>query len=155
MAAETPTTTDDGPGLTPDDVRRIATEYREKHIDEDGLSLFAAALTPRSRTQILDVLVGSGGESLTVAQICERAGIDRGTFTRQKMALLDLGLMGRGEQVSNAKTYRLNRAHPWAQLLGMFDQVGRFGTTAMLLDERFVGTPGSDYEPGEHPGDPR
>lgn len=154
MVAKPSTMADDRP-LTPQDVRDRASAFREDHIDEEGASLLAAILTPRSRARIVDVLVGSPGEDLTVAEICEQADIDRGTFTRQKMPLLDVGIMEQGEQVANAKTYRINRDHPIAQLVGMLDQVLRFGTTSMLLDEQFVQSPGEDYEPGEHPNDPR
>lgn len=142
-------------GLTPDDVREQARQFREKHVDAAGPSLLAAALTPRSRVQIIDVLLGAPGERLSAAEICDAAGIDRGTFTRQERPLIDLGVMEHAGRVGNARTYRLNRAHPLAQLLGMADHVLRFGTTADLLDERFIGTPGSDYAPGEHPEDPR
>jgi len=142
-------------GLTPDDVREQTREFREKHIGTCGPSLLAAALTPRSRVQIIDVLLGAADERLSAAEICEAAGIDRGTFTRQERPLVDLGVMEQAGRVGNARTYRLNRTHPVVQLLGMLDQVFRFGTAAELLDEQFVGTPGADYEPGEHSADSR
>lgn len=62
---------------------------------------------------------------------------------------------GYGQKISNASTYRLNREHPATQMLEILDQGLRFGRTSMLLDERFVGAPGDDYEPGEHSAGPR
>lgn len=155
MAVNQPAMNDDEPPLTPEDVRRMATDYREKHLDEAGTSLFVELFTPRARAQILDVLLANPTEAMSAAKIAERADVSRSSFARQADALLDLGVMVRHEQVGNAWTYRLNTDHPAAQLAGMLDQVLGYGTAAMLLDEQFIGTPGADYEPGEHPADDR
>lgn len=128
---------------TPDAVIEQMVAFREEHA-ADGETLFAALFTPRARAAILDVLVGHPTDTMTATQIIERAGIAQSSFARQKDALLDSGVMERGEKMGNASTYRLNTEHPVAQLLGMLDQVLRFGTTAELLEEQFIGTPSGE-----------
>lgn len=155
MATNQPAMNDDDAPLTPEDVRQLGVEYRETHLDETDDSLFVELFTPRARARILDVLLSNPHEAMLAADIAEAAGISRSSFARQLDPLLDLGVMVRDEQVVNAWTYRLNTDHPAAQLAGMLDQVLGFGTAAPLLDERFIGTPGADYEPGEHPADER
>jgi len=155
MVSNTTTMTENNDALAPEDVHHATEDVRSKHAAASDDSLLAMIFTPRARARILDALVGAHTEALSAAQICERADVGTSSFDRQKDALLDLGVLEEAGMVGNAQTYRLNRAHPVAQLLGMLDQVLRFGTTSMLLDERFVGTPGTDYEPGEHPDDPR
>lgn len=154
MATNQPPMTDDEPP-TPDDVQQLGVDYRENHLDDDADSLFVELFTPRARARILDVLLSNPHEAMLASDIAEAAGISRSSFARQLDPLLDIGVMVRDEQVVNAWTYRLNTDHPAAQLAGMLDQVLRYGTTSMLLEEQFVSTPGEDYEPGEHPADGR
>lgn len=129
---------------TPDDL----VEYRQDWIraqaeSDQHYTLFRDLFTPRARAIVLDVLLGTD-QPLSAAQICEEGEISTTTFNDHRGALLDLGVIRRAGKVSNATTYELDRGHPAAQLLKMLDNVLRFGSTPMVLDERFVGIPSGE-----------
>lgn len=157
--AQTPPNTDeprtDG-GMTPDDVRETAETIRSQMDDPDATSSpFRALFAPPTRVAILDVLLQHQSDDLTKSDICDAGGISESPFYDHIGFLVDAGVVVKGEKVANAQTWRINRDHPVAQLLAMAKRVQAFGQTPDLLDEQFVGEPGVDYEPGDHPDDPR
>lgn len=140
---------------SPEDIRATFQKVVEwQHRNDSEKTPFAELLTPRARVQIIDALLGAN-EDLTASEVCDMAGIDRSTFHAHEDFLLTTGLVERPKKKGNAWVYRLNPHHPVVQLLTMADVVFRHGETPMLLEGQFVGEPGADYEPGDHPKDPR
>lgn len=141
--------------MTPEDVREQFRQLIEWQADSGSeRTPLQELLTPRAKLAILDALLGVN-EPLSAAEICDHAEIDRSTFADHESPLMAAGVLERPKKVGNAWVYRLNQQHPVVQLLTMLDVAFRHGETPMLLDEQFVGTPGEDYQPGDHPDDPR
>lgn len=107
--------------------------------EKEHRTVFEDLLTPRTRAAILDVLVAARGEALTVSQMTrENPSVSTSSFERHRGDLLDYGVMEKAGKVGNAMTYRLNTAHPAAQLLAMLDNILVYGETPLMLDDYFV-----------------
>lgn len=146
-------------GLTPADVRALRPTKQTEHDDNTSpaatKSDLAEILTPETRFLVLDSLIASGGDLMTVSQIGDAAGVSQASVSRHVNTLEEYGVVEQGEKMGNARTYRANVDHPLVQLLVMADNVVRFGSTKHLLDDQFLGEPGADYQPGDHPADDR
>lgn len=141
------TTTDDGTDtLTPADVREGAQALlpTDGTVEDaaDAETPFTALLAPETRVRIIGALLEAGGEPLSVARLCEIAGVSKASFARHKTALLTVGVMREADKVGNAQRYALDVDHPAAQVLAMLDNVLTWGQTPELLEEQFIGEPG-------------
>jgi len=142
--------------LTPADVRTQFTAILEDAGDEVGGSRERATplevlLTPRARVDVLQAVL-TAAEPLTVAEVVELTDRNQSTANRHLRALADLGYLEQ-RMKGNAAVFAPRGDHPVMQLLEMLLTVQRHGVTPVRLDEQFVGTPGEDYTPGEHPAD--
>lgn len=151
--APVPPTTDE---TTPETVRETFQGFVEfLHENDVDEAPFVVLLTPRSRFKCIRVLLGAT-EPLTSREIAEDAGIDYSTWSDQhRDILLASGVIESPGKKGNAQVFTVNHDHPVAQLIQMADMVFRKGTTPNLLDAQFVGRPEAEYEPGDHPADPR
>jgi len=143
--------TDDG--LTPADVRDQFTAILDEGDGSgDRATPLEVLLTPRARVDVLQAVL-TAGESLTVAEVVEATGRNQSTVNRHLRELADLGYLEQSKK-GNAAVFAPRADHPVIQLLEMLLTVQRHGVTPMHLDEAFVGTPGEDYDAGDHPADP-
>lgn len=144
--------------MRPDDVQAAHTELINTVVDDETtpeeVSPFQALFTPRNRGRMLNVFL-TAVEPQTATQVCKQAGIARSTFDDHVSVLEAAGVVQKGGEMAGAATYRTNRSHPVVQLLTMAKTVQSKGVTPMLLDEEFIGRPEAEYEPGDHPADPR
>lgn len=113
---------------------------------EDDVDPFRALFTPRSRGELLHDLLGVK-EPLTAAEFCDRYNTSRSTFGDHIDVLVTAGVVEEAGKRGNAQTYRRNSAHPVTQLLIMAETAQSYGQTPQLLDEAFIGEPGSDINP--------
>lgn len=81
------------------------------------VSPFVRLLGTPSRVKILDVLLRRHSSWLSAEEIADLAGIDQGTFSRNKGVLIELDLLHR-EDSGQKTTYKVNTEHPFIQLLG-------------------------------------
>lgn len=104
-----------------------------------GATVFSQLFAPKSRTLIFDALLAAEGEPRSAQQIAAwNDDLSVSGFNRHREALLDLGVMIEAGKVGNAMTYKLNEAHPVAQLLSMVSNVTFAGETPMNLDSSFL-----------------
>ena len=141
----------DNTNTTKDDLLERRRARREESDTED--SDLVQLLTPESRFRTLDALLSVAGDAMTERNVAEQAGISQSSANRHLKALITEDLVQQVEKVGNARRYRANTGHPLVQLLAMADNIIRFGRTPSILDEHWVGDP--EYEPGDHPNDPR
>lgn len=147
--------TDEG-RMAPRDVRESHQDVVEYlHEEESDETPFEALFAPRGRIKIFDGLLQAHPEPWTASEISEWAGMDVSTFTAHRDFLLMTDVIEEAGEKAGAQTFRLNPQHPVAQLVSMIDTVFGHGKTPILLEEQFIGEPGADYEPGDHPKDPR
>lgn len=137
--------------LTPDVLLERRREHRETSDTDD--SDLVQLLTPDSRFRVLDALLGVNGEPQTESQVAEQADVSQASANRHLKGLVDDDLVHLADKVGNARRYRANTDHPLVQVLAMGDRILRFGQSPQLLDDQWVGEP--QYEPGDHPADPR
>lgn len=148
------TAADDGAEWTPESVMR-----RYYGPDREQGALFAQLFTPKSRALILNALVAQPDEGLTVSEIVGQAdGLGKSSVHNHIDALVDLDIVVDAGMKGNARTYRLNTAHPIGQLLTMIENVFMWGRTPQNLDEAFLFDGDSDdllaalEEEDLHPG---
>lgn len=139
---------DENDQLTPGDVAGLfprPDETADPDSAADVETAFVRLFAPRTRAGVLDVLVSDPDRAWTVAEIVDHSGnVSTSGFERHKDALLASGVVQEAGKKGNAQTYRLNTHHPVAQLLVMLDTVIGYGKTPLLLEEQFIGEPGTD-----------
>ena len=139
--------------LTPADVRTQFTAILEEAGGSgDRATPLEVLLTPRARVDVLQAML-TAAEPLTVSEVVDMTDRNQSTANRHLRALADLGYLEQ-RMKGNAAVFAPRGGHPVMQLLEMLLTVQRHGVTPVRLDEQFVGTPGDDYAPGEHPADP-
>jgi len=80
-------------------------------------SPFVRLLATPSRVKILDVLLRRHASELTASEISEQAGIDEGTFSRNKDLFEELGIVESHEE-GRTTYYRLKADSPVAKAFG-------------------------------------
>ena len=139
--------------LKPADIRtQFTTILEEADSSDDHPTPLQVLLTPRARVDVLQALL-TASEPLTVSEVVDRTDRNQSTANRHLRALADLGYLEQ-RMKGNAAVFAPRGDHPVMQLLEMLLTVQRHGVTPVRLDEQFVGTPGDDYAPGDHPTDP-
>jgi DNA-binding transcriptional ArsR family regulator len=146
------TTQTDG-GLTSNDIRaQFGTILERADGAGDRATPLEVLLTPRARVDALQAVL-TASEPLTVAEVVEATGRNQSTVNRHLRELADLGYLEQSKK-GNAAVFAPRADHPVIQLLEMLLTVQRHGVTPMHLDEAFIGTPGEDYDAGDHPANP-
>lgn len=166
MSNDTATETEYRDELTPHDILDhyhdeidddILARVRGDDADDRATSLFVALFTPPTRTLILDALVSERGRPMTAQQIADHhPDLSVSSVNRHRDALISLGVVAEGEQMGNARTFRLNSAHPVAGMLGMIVNIFLWGETPLLFGEQFVSdepapTAVDDWRPEAYP----
>lgn len=98
----------------------MAPDDRKYQGTDDGYtanSPFVRLLGTPSRVKILDVLLRRHSSWLGADEIATLAGIDQGTFSRNKALLVELNLVHVDESGSKT-TYKTNTDHPVVQYFG-------------------------------------
>jgi DNA-binding transcriptional ArsR family regulator len=125
---------------------------RAAESDGDQEIPLAVLMTPRARFEALWTVLTSS-EPLTVSEVVDQTDRDQSTINRHLRDLADLGYLEQGKK-GNAAVFSPRADHPVIQLLEMLLTVQHHGVTPLHLEETFIGTPGDDYESGDHPNDP-
>lgn len=80
-------------------------------------STFVRLLATKGRVRILDVLLRRPASKLTASQISEAAGIDPGTFSRNKDVLIEFDIV-KSDKVDGKTYYQIDLENPVVQILG-------------------------------------
>jgi hypothetical protein len=95
-------------------------------------------LTPRTRAQIVDVMLNEPTRQWTASEVCADAGMDPSTFNAHASALIDAGVIEEAGMKGNAQTYTPVLENPVVGALQMVRSLYRDGVTFDYVEDEVI-----------------